>query len=56
MVLAAMLLTSQIFFSDIITVLLSTSKTNSTRVSATLLEQQCKSQILKKETNRLNMF
>lgn len=56
MVLAAMLLTSQIFFSDIITVLLSTSKTNSTRVSAALLEQQCKSQILKKETNRLNMF
>lgn len=42
------LLTSQIFFSDIITVLLSTSKTNSTRVSAALLEQQCKSQILKK--------
>lgn len=44
------------FFSDIITVLLSTSKTNSTRVSAALLEQQCKSQILKKKPNRLNMF
>lgn len=39
------LLTSQIFFFRYYHC---TSKTNSTRVSAALLEQQCKSQIFKK--------